>query len=158
MVKRFRRMTESDVRAIVADLDRWAVGQLGSKLTWALLEERFGFSRQSLDANHKIKAAFIYAKQALAGGLVQTREQAAQENSALQRELEKLKFQIAESERREYLWKQRWQRIAYHIREKGIQMDAVDRPVGLGANLPNERETATILRPFDKEIPPSGRV
>lgn len=48
MVKRFRRMSDSDINMIVADLDRWAMGDLGSKLTWGLLEERFGFSRQSL--------------------------------------------------------------------------------------------------------------
>ena len=46
MVKRFRRMSDSDINTIVADLDRWALGELGSKLTWAVLEERFGFSRQ----------------------------------------------------------------------------------------------------------------
>ena len=50
MAKRFRRMSDSDINTIVADLDRWAMGELGSKLTWAVLEERFGFSRQSLQA------------------------------------------------------------------------------------------------------------
>ncbi|BDR46202.1 hypothetical protein IPCEC42_45130 [Escherichia coli] len=53
MVKRFRRMSDSDINTIVADLDRWALGELGSKLTWAVLEERFGFSRQSLQATVK---------------------------------------------------------------------------------------------------------
>ena len=37
MVKRFRRMSDSDINTIVADLDRWALGELGSKLTWAVL-------------------------------------------------------------------------------------------------------------------------
>src|SRR5579883_986781 len=105
MVKRFRRMSESDVKQIVTDLDRWATGQLGAKLTWALLEERFGFSRQSLEAKPEIKAAYDYAKKALSGGLVKSREQAAQENSDLQREIERLKLQLAEYERRENLWK-----------------------------------------------------
>jgi len=157
MVKRFRRMSESDVKQIVTDLDRWATGQLGAKLTWALLEERFGFSRQSLEAKPEIKAAYDYAKKALSGGLVKSREQAAQENSDLQREIERLKLQLAEYERRENLWKRRWQRIAYHIREKGIQMDEVDRPAETRENLPIEREVAIILRPFDVEIPSSGR-
>jgi len=30
MAKRFRRMTESDIKTIIADLDRWALGQLGT--------------------------------------------------------------------------------------------------------------------------------
>lgn len=158
MPKRFKRMTRSDIKAVVADLDRWASGQLGAKLTWALLEERFGFSRQSLEAKPEIKAAYDQAKKALSGGLVKSRKQAAAENDELQRQIERLELQIAEYERREYLWKQRWQRIAYHIRLKGIQMDAIDRPVSLKDDLPGERETANILRPFDKEIPSSGRI
>ncbi|HBB9679218.1 TPA: protein kinase, partial [Escherichia coli] len=76
MAKRFRRMSDSDINTIVADLDRWAMGELGSKLTWAVLEERFGFSRQSLQAKSEIKAAYDNAKRALSGGLVKTKEQA----------------------------------------------------------------------------------
>lgn len=63
MAKRFRRMSDSDINTIVADLDRWAMGELGSKLTWAVLEERFGFSRQSLQAKSEIKAAYDNAKE-----------------------------------------------------------------------------------------------
>lgn len=33
MVKRFKRMPDSDINTIVADLDCWALGELGSKLT-----------------------------------------------------------------------------------------------------------------------------
>ncbi|MEH9240134.1 hypothetical protein RAF34_24015, partial [Klebsiella pneumoniae] len=73
MAKRFRRMSDSDINTIVADLDRWAMGELGSKLTWAVLEERFGFSRQSLQAKSEIKAAYDNAKRALSGGLVKTK-------------------------------------------------------------------------------------
>ncbi len=158
MIKRYRRMSDSDVTAIVRDLDRWAAGQLGSKLTWALLEERYRFSRQSLQAKSEIKAAYDQAKKALSGGLVKTRQQATEENEALQREIERLKLQIADHKRKEDLWKKRWQRIAYHIREKGIRMEDVDCPAGSDEGLPNERESTEILRPFDKEIPPSGRI
>jgi len=158
MAKRFRRMSESDIKTIIADLDRWALGQLGSKLTWAVLEERFGFSRQSLQAKPEIKAAYDYAKQSLSGGLVKTKEQATKENEALVCELERLKLELEEYKRKELLWKVRWQQIAFHIRQKGIQVQAVDKPIPEGADKPNEQETAKILRPFDKEIPPSGRI
>lgn len=50
MAKRFRRMSDSGINTVVTDLDRWALGELGSKLTWAVLEERFDISRQSLQA------------------------------------------------------------------------------------------------------------
>jgi hypothetical protein len=87
-------MANSDIASIVLDLDRWAAGQLGSKLTWAILEERFGFSRQSLQAKSEIKAAYDLAKLALSGGLVKSREQAVKDNDALQREIDRLKLEI----------------------------------------------------------------
>jgi len=158
MTKHFRRISESDINTIISDLDRWALGQLGSKLTWAILEERFGFSRQSLQAKPKIKAAYHHAKQALSGELVKSKEQTTKENESLLCELERLKLELEEYKRKELLWKVRWQQIAFHIRQKGIQVQAADKKIPTGAEKPTERETATILRPFDKEIPPSGRV
>lgn len=158
MSSRFRRMSNSDISSVVGDLDRWAAGQLGSKLTWALLEERFGFSRQSLQAKSEIKAAYDLAKNALAGGLVKSRKQASEESEELIREVERLKLEITEYQRREGLWKQRWQRIAYHIRAKGIQMNDVDKVAQGQGGLPTERDVTNILRPFDKEVPPSGRI
>lgn len=52
----------------------------------------------------------------------------------------------------------RWQQIAFHVRQKGIQMTNVDKAPLEGAELPSNTETAQILRPFGKEIPPSGRI
>lgn len=157
MNKRFRRMADNDVKSIIADLDRWAAGQLGPKLTWAILEERSGFSRQSLQAKAEIKAAYDYAKESLTGGLVKSREQATQENDALQNEVQRLKLEITEYKRRENLWRERWQRIAFHIRQKGMQIHEVDQP-DPDDNAISERETNNIVRPFDKEIPSSGRI
>jgi hypothetical protein len=156
MNKRFRRMADTYVKSIIADLDRWAAGQLGSKLTWAILEERSGFSRQSLQAKAEIKASYDYAKKSLSGGLVKSREQATQENDELQNEVQRLRLEIAEYKRRENLWRERWQRIAFHVRQKGIQIHDVDQPAE--ENILSEQETNNILRPFDKEIPSSGRI
>jgi len=149
-------MANTDVKSIIADLDRWAAGQLGSKLTWAILEERSGFSRQSLQAKAEIKAAYDYAKESLAGGLVKSREQATQENDELLNEVQRLKLEIAEYKRRENLWRERWQRIAFNIRQKGFQVHEIDHSAPESAL--TERETNNILRPFDKEIPSSGRI
>jgi len=52
----------------------------------------------------------------------------------------------------------RWQQIAFHVRQKSIQMTGVDKTPPEGTELPSNTETAQILRPFDKEIPPFGRV
>lgn len=151
-------MSDTEIAAIVRDLDRWAAGQLGSKLTWAILEERFRFSRQSLQNKSEIKAAYDLAKLALSGGLVKSREQASKDSEELQRDISRMKLEVAEFLRKEALWRMRWQRIAYHIRAKGIQMVDIDKPAGGLDGLPPEREVSEILRPFDKDIPSSGRV
>ena len=158
MKKSFRRMSESDVKRITSDLDRWALGKLGSKLVWAVLEDRFLFTRQSMQAKPEIKAAYLNAKQALSGGLIKTKEQVSMKNDQLICEIERLKKEVHEYKLKEIQWKVRWQRIAFHIREKGIQVQSVDREIKSGGNVPGERETSNILRPFDKHIPPSGRV
>lgn len=158
MKKRFSRMSESDINAIVRELDRWALGNLGSKLTWAMLEQRFGFSRQSLQAKPEIKAAYDNAKKALSGELVITKEQAAKEVDKLQIEVARLKAELEAYKEKEELWLRRWQQIAFHVRQKGIQMVSVDKQVPEGVDLPTNTETAKILKLFDKEIPPSGRV
>ena len=151
-------MSKSDIKSIISDLDRWALGQLGPKLTWAILEERFGFSRQSLQAKSEIKAAYDNAKKSLSGGLVKTKEQTTKENEELLCELQRLKGELEKYKSKELKWKKRWQRIAFHIRQKGIQVQNVDKPIEDGGDTPSERETAEILRPFDKDIPPSGRL
>ena len=158
MSDRFRRMASSDIASVVLDLDRWASGQLGSKLTWAVLEERFGFSRQSLQAKSEIKAAYTLAKQALSGGLVKSRQQATKDNEELQREIDRLKLEIIEYQRRESLWKLRWQRIAYHIRAKGLQMFEIDKPTQDSLTSISESEVAKIIKPFDIDVPSSGRI
>ena len=158
MKNRFSRMSESDINAIVRELDRWALGNLGSKLTWAMLEQRFGFSRQSLQAKPEIKAAYDNAKKALSGELVITKEQAAKEVDKLQIEVARLKAELEAYKEKEERWLRRWQQIAFHVRQKGIQMVSVDKKVPEGVDLPTNTETAKILKLFDKEIPPSGRI
>jgi len=44
------------------------------------------------------------------------------------------------------------------VRQKGMQVHAVDSPIPEDVDKLAERETTNILRPFDKDIPPSGRV
>lgn len=158
MKKKFSRIEKNNIDFIVSDLDRWAQGELGSKMTWAILEERFGYSRQSLQAKPEIKAAYDHAKLALSGGLVRSRATATKDIEELQRDIARLKLEIKNYLRREVLWKMRWQRIAYHIRAKGIQMISIDKYADSANNLPNEQEVAKILKPFKEKIPSSGRV
>ena len=76
----------------------------------------------------------------------------------LSAEIEALKIQISSFQEKEQKWKKRWQQIAYHIRQKGIQMIDIDKPVHPVTVLPSHTTTEKILRELDKEIPPSGRV
>lgn len=97
-------MSESYIKSLVRDLDRWAQGELGSKLTWARLEDRFGFSRQSLQAKPEIKAAYDNAKEALISeGLIRTKEKATNESEQWQVEVARLKAELEAYKRKEEL-------------------------------------------------------
>lgn len=157
MAKKFRRMSDSDISSVVSELDHWALGDFGSKLTWSILEQRFGFSRQSLQAKSQIKAAYGVAKKSLSGGLVKTREQATKQNDELLIEISRLRLELEAYERKEELWLKRWQQIAFHIRQKGMQMSSVDNSPPKGSDLLCKTEALKILKPFDKDIPSSGR-
>jgi hypothetical protein len=158
MKSRFNRMTQSDIDKVIAELDRWSQGLLGSKVTWEDLERQFKYSRQSLQSKPKIKAAYIHAKESLKGGLVETKEKSVKESKQLRTELDKLKIEIEKYKTKEFLWMKRWQRIAFHIRQKGIQVESIDKPISKNEAHPSNTETAKIIKPFDKEIPPSGRI
>lgn len=150
-------MSESQEAEIIRELKRWGNGELGSKLTWQILADTFGFTRKALSDKPNIKAAYGTAKSNLRDGIAVTKEEALEEAESLNFELQSLNKQLENYKEKEAQWQQRWQRIAYHIRKKGIQVSSVDKPIPDGGRVPNKKSTADILRPFDKQIPPSGR-
>lgn len=157
MDKRFRKMSKQNVTSIVADLDRWAVGQFGPKLTWEMLENRFGFSRQSLQAKPEIKAAYDFAKKALSGAIACRSDRTYKNNEEMEYEIEKLKIELARYQRLEVMWKERWQRIAFNIRQRGHQLSQIDSSLpGNSIPLPDKEERKILLE-LEKEIPFSGR-
>lgn len=158
MSNKFQRMTEQDGARIIRELNKWAMGHFGSKLTWAILEDRFKFSRQSMQAKPAIKAAYDVAKQSLSKGEVTSKEVLDKTVYELKAEIEALKIQISSFQEKELKWKKRWQQIAYHIRQKGIQMIDVDKLVHSETALPSHTTTEKILKDLDKEIPFSGRI
>lgn len=158
MSNKFQRMTDHDEKRIIRELNKWALGHFGSKLTWAILEDRFKFSRQAMQAKSQIKAAYDIAKQSLSKGMVVSKEAVEKTNEQLGVEIISLKKQIAMYEEKEKKWKRRWQQIAYHVRQKGIQISDVDKPTPAEADLPSHTETEKTLKILDKEIPSSGRI
>lgn len=149
---KYARLDAADKDRILDELARWGRGEIAQKLTWSALEERYGFSRQALSSHEEIKQAKAAAEIAL-GRLPKDREATAEEVQALRDQIELLNKQIEDYKRREGLWRERWQRIAFHIRQQGMNVHLVDKPAE--GDLPNSRETAQILNPFDKDIPPS---
>ena len=152
-----RRLTEGDIRQIVLELQRWTEGELGSKLTWALLEKQTGFSRQALQAHLSIKSAYQAAKEALRGGLIKTRSEFSTEVTQMRAELDELKSQLKAYKMKEKAWQKRWQRIAYHVRMKGISIASIDRSADNEDHYPAKNESTKILEPFDQPLPPTGR-
>lgn len=144
-------MSVGDEERILSELRSWADGERGVDLTWARLEIAFGFSRQTLNQKSRIKSAYLLAKDALGGGRVKSHEESEAEIDRLRNRVDLLEREVAEFGRRETLWRSRWQRIAFHIRRAGLQVHQVDKPAG--EQVPSDRETAKILRPFDKDIP-----
>ncbi len=142
---------------MVADLDRWAVGQFGPKLTWEMLEDRFGFSRQALQAKPELKAAYDFAKKSLSGEVAGRPNQTLKTNEELQLENEKLKIELAKYQKLEGMWKERWQRIAFHVRQRGFQMSQIDFLIPENSIPFPNKDLKKILGEFDKEIPSSGR-
>jgi len=158
-MSKFRHISNEDITSIVRELDKWAMGELGSKLTWQILVDKFGFSRQALQAKSEVKAAYDNAKQALSGGLVKSKKQTEDEYQKVLIELERTKIELENYKQKEQLWLRRWQQIAFNIRQKGIQISDIDKQADCSVGeLPSNNETSKILRPFDKEIPSSGRV
>lgn len=149
---KYARLSDADKQRILADLERWGRGEIEQKLTWSAMAERYGFSRQSLSDHNDIKHAKTVAEIALRNQPT-ARKVNAEEVQKLRDEIEALKQQIAEHERRERLWRERWQRIAFHVRQRGMQMHLVDRPTE--GDMPDQRETAKVLSMLDKPIPPS---
>jgi hypothetical protein len=157
MSKFAKRMDSGDVKAIVKELDRWALGELGSGLRWKTLEDQFGFTRQALNARLEIKVAFDAAKMSLAGGLASKQKNAMRDASELVLRVEQLEKELQAYKDREAKWLLRWQQIAYNVRARfGAQMASIDVLNGSREGLPNRRQTDAILKPLDLPIPPVG--
>lgn len=152
-----KRLSSSDITMIVRELERWRDGQLGSKLTWAILESTYGYSRQALQAHVRIKLAYTAAKESLRGGLVKTREKQDEEVAELKAQVQELQSSVKDHLERERKWRERWQRIAYHLRNKGINVSEIDSDVPSGETPPSKKESECILIKFDRPMLPTGR-
>lgn len=121
-----RYITAEVEQKIALLLDEWASGQLGTGLSWAGLEKAFGYSRQALSANPRVKAKFKETKQVLktvkvriskAGSVDTELEQLRNENMAL-------KARVLEYEKRFLRW-------INNCHKRAINPLDLDEPIGI---------------------------
>lgn len=149
------RITEIDRTMIVRELEKWRDGQLGSKLTWEVLERTYGYSRQALQSHIRIKAAYRLAKEALKSDTTKLRAKSNEDFESIRNQVATLKAVVADYVEREKEWQKRWQRIAYNLRAKRLSVDEIDREIN---SIPTIKETEKILSFFDKDLPTNGRI
>jgi hypothetical protein len=124
------KISERKAAGIVAELDRWRDGELGTKLTWQRIEAFSGFTRQALSRHEKISHAYQEAKRALkAPGRRSRSRSRSDELTYLDQTIENLRLQVRRYEALEQQWLQRWQRIAFHCSRKGLSIEDLDRPL-----------------------------
>lgn len=121
-----RYISESLEQQIIALLDEWATGELGTALSWAKLEKSFGYSRQALSGNRAIKNKFDEAKAALRNRKKSVAVQNARldELEALKNENLKLSIQVQEFEKRFMRW-------MHNCHLKAINPLDLDAPMGV---------------------------
>lgn len=91
------RMTYLDIRMIVEEIEAWEKNERGKKLTWAILERVFPFTRQTMYSKAEIKDAYEKARIALKKGkIAPSRKETNDNNNELV--IQKLKNRIKELE------------------------------------------------------------
>ena len=150
----YRKMTEGDVVAIVRFLESYRSDE--NVIRWQDIEDFSKFTRQALNAHPKIKAAYRSAKDRLAEARQVESSPApiCGVSAELTEEIESLRKKIAMLENQQVLWRRKWYCIAYHIRQQGIQMFNVDKPVPIGSSQLTDKEVRRLLEDFDLDIPP----
>ncbi|MCS4309280.1 hypothetical protein M2404_003651 [Rheinheimera pacifica] len=121
-----RYITDTAAEKIVALLDEWATGQLGTGLSWAGLEKAFGYTRQALSANPLIKNKFNEAKQAL-----KQRKRSSSTSLSEDDELQRLRHQNEELNRRVKEFERRFTRWIHNCHMKGVNPLDLDTPMGI---------------------------
>ncbi|KGK23458.1 hypothetical protein [Pseudomonas plecoglossicida] len=147
-------MTDRDVQAIVQFLLNYSPES--NVLRWQDVEGFSNFTRQALSANTRIKSAYQTAKKRLAESRKVVVEPVLNYEAPadLLRRIKALEDQVEVLENQRALWRRRWYCIAYHIRQQGIQMFNVDKPVPIGSPVLPDKEVRKILEDFDKDVPP----
>lgn len=151
------RIDDVEILRIEFELEQWRLGKLGLKLTWFILEKSTGFTRQALHNQPRIRAAYIAAKKALRTKEINPYTESESVVKGLEDRIQTLEAAIALYVNKEKQWQARWQRIAFHLRGKGLNVSEIDREPEKNSRLPSMKQTENILSFYDKSLDPSGR-
>ncbi|QKE61872.1 hypothetical protein HNE05_00295 [Aquipseudomonas campi] len=151
-----KRISNRDVQRVVKFLAALPDNRKIFKVTWAMIAEYAGLSRQSLQANAEIKKAYHLAKQAfVARSNSRLRKRSSNKGCQdLINENVALQARIAELEKRDSFWRVRWYTIAYNVRQHGLQMERIDRVVPFTGEAMKQQEIQKILDDWNEPIPP----
>jgi hypothetical protein len=144
------RIDQETENSIVLELNKWRDGHYGPKLRWENIEEKFDFTRQAMGANTEIKNAWKKAKKELSGDGSLTIEELKAKIIKLENDIKGHKKDAEQHKQKESLWIARWQRIAFHIKGKGIELYDVDKPI-------KDMSDDDVISIFDKPMQPTGR-
>ncbi len=126
-----RQMMNRYITAEVEDdilelLKEWESGRFGHKLTWNTINKSFGYSRQALSGNHRIKLAFDEAKLKL-----KQKDNTAISFKEMEQEIKRLNQELSDAHRLLDQYKQRYIRWQTNAQLKGISVEQLNKPIPL---------------------------
>lgn len=90
------RMTLLDIKMIIEEIEAWGERERGQRLSWAILERIFPFTRQTMYSKPEIREAYEKARLALKTGKISQKDKASEDVNALV--VQRLKNRIKELE------------------------------------------------------------
>ncbi len=124
MAKAVPKMTEADIEYAKKEFQAWGSGERGRKLTWERVANAVGFKRQSLWSNKDIYKEYKNAKKALATG---KKPPGPKGDDFFSEKIAELEKELDRYSAMEQDWLERWVRIAYHARAKGLSIADLDK-------------------------------
>lgn len=100
------RMTILDIRMVVEEIEAWEKRERGRRLTWAILERIFPFTRQTMYSKAEVRKAYKDAHLALKLGKKEATKHLLRYESDL--DIQKLKNRIKELELQIEEWQKLW--------------------------------------------------
>lgn len=124
VIRRNRKMTQSDVDAAVKLIEEWSTRLPKTPLVWSQLEKKTGFTRPALAAKPTIQHAYDKAKtesRAFVG--------TPSEFSKLTKMVEELTADNERLRKGEDAWLTTWQRVTHHLLALGIDPNSLLAPI-----------------------------